>query len=280
VLAIGLVTWWPDVRARGSPGALALLALGPPLVAASLAAFAGEHFTAAAAIAQLVPKWLPGRLFIAYLVGVAHLAAALSIVTRRWMRWSGLGLAVMFGLFVLLMDLPGALARPTVRLTWILAARETTFAMGGLALLAVAIRQSAPRASATMATVARVWLAIVLVCYGLNHLVSPQYSPGVPDSALTASWVPSPLLLAYATGVLLIAFGVAMLATRYAGIAAACAGLVFLVLTIVLYVPQFFLAHTVPDRVTAINFVFDTLLFAGTVLTIGRATVGARQTID
>jgi hypothetical protein len=42
-------------------------------------------------------------------------------------------------------------------------------------------------------------------------------------------------------------------------------------LTLALYVPQFFLAGTVQERVTAINFIFDTLLFAGTVLVVSKA---------
>ena len=43
------------------------------------------------------------------------------------------------------------------------------------------------------------------------------------------------------------------------------------VLTLALYVPQFFIAGDVQERVTAINFIFDTLLFAGTVLVVSRA---------
>jgi hypothetical protein len=42
-------------------------------------------------------------------------------------------------------------------------------------------------------------------------------------------------------------------------------------LTLVLYVPQWFLARTIPDRVNALTFVFDTLLFAGTLLVISSA---------
>ena len=87
-----------------------------------------------------MPKWLPARVFIAYFVGVAHLAAASSYVARRYVRWSTIGLAVMFGLFVLLMDLPAAIARPATSLDWILAARQTTFAIGALALFATETR--------------------------------------------------------------------------------------------------------------------------------------------
>ena len=270
-----MITYRQDVRAAGSRGALRLSALGPTFVAASLAAFAGEHFTAAASLAALVPKWLPARLFIAYFVGVAHLAAASSFVARRYIRWSAVCLAVMFGLFVLLMDLPGAAQHPTIRIFWILAARETTFAVGALALFGTSITGCRPDASKIVATIARIWTATVLVFYGVEHVLHPEYSPGVPDTALTAAWVPHPLALAYATGLLLIGFGIAMFVEKYAATAAARCGLLMVLLTLALYVPQFFLATSVAERVTAINFVFDTLLFAGMVLVISGAILNS-----
>jgi hypothetical protein len=48
-------------------------------------------------------------------------------------------------------------------------------------------------------------------------------------------------------------------------------GLVMLLLTILLYLPNLFLAHGIMQQVTALNFVFDTLLFAGTMMVIGNA---------
>ena len=272
-LAAGVVTYRRDFRSATPPEAFGLVAFGPAFVAAAMAAFAGEHFTAAASLAALVPKWLPARLFIAYFVGVAHLAAASSFVARRYVRWSTIGVAVMFGLFVLLMDLPAAIARPAIALTWILAARQTTFAIGGLALFATQTRSGSTQSS--LATIARVWTAIVLVFYGVQHVIHPQYTPGVPSPVLTAAWVPLPHLIAYATGFLLIAFGLVMFAQKYASAAAALCGLLMVVLTLALYVPQFFLAADVQQRITAINFVFDTLLFAGTVLVISKAIANA-----
>jgi hypothetical protein len=81
-------------------------------------------------------------------------------------------------------------------------------------------------------------------------------------------------LLAYATGLLLIAFGIGMFVRKYASAAAALCGLLMLLLTVALYLPQFFPAVSVQQRVTAINFIFDTLLFAGTVLVISKAILG------
>jgi uncharacterized membrane protein len=93
----------------------------------------------------------------------------------------------------------------------------------------------------------------------------------------TASWVPLPLVIAYVTGLLLIAFGLAMMISKYAVSAGALAGLWMLLLTVALYVPQFFLAGNVQDRVNAINFIFDTLLFAGTLLVISNAILNRER---
>jgi len=76
-LVAGTFTYRRDlITASTSRGVFGLVALGPACIAASLAAFGGEHFMAASSLAELVPKWLPGRLFIPSLVGVARLTAA------------------------------------------------------------------------------------------------------------------------------------------------------------------------------------------------------------
>src|SRR5215831_7058114 len=103
----GVWTYRRDLR-RSEEGT-GFTAIGPVFIAAALATFGGEHFTAAKGIARFVPKWIPAHLFIAYFVGVALVAAALSLVARRCLRWSTIFLAILFALFVLLMDLPAAL---------------------------------------------------------------------------------------------------------------------------------------------------------------------------
>ncbi len=279
-LVVGIVTHRVDIGAPSRHGATRLVALGPVFVASGLAAFAGEHFTAAAALAQIVPKFLPGRLFIVYLVGVAHLAAASSFVARRYVRASSVALAVMFALFVLLMDLPSAIMRPEVRIFWVLVAREATYSIGALALFAIATSDAHAARSSAIANGARLWIACVLVFYGLQNILYPQFSPGVPDTSPTAAWIPAPRLIAYATGVALVLCGLAGFARRVAAAAAAWAGALLIVLTVALFVPQFFVADTAGGRVNAINFVFDTLLFAGTMLVIGRAIDDAsRRTV-
>jgi hypothetical protein len=55
-LIAGICTYRRDVLAPASRSHSRIFALAPVFIAGSLAAFAGEHFTAARSLAQLVPK--------------------------------------------------------------------------------------------------------------------------------------------------------------------------------------------------------------------------------
>lgn len=275
--AAGICTYGRDLLLPSPRPGSGVLALGPVLIAASLAAFAGEHFTAARSLAALVPKWMPSRVFIAYFVGVAHLAAALSLVARRYVRWSTIFLAIMFALFVLLLHLPNAIEHAGNRVFWIFPVRETTFAIGALALFGTEISAQWPKSSNRLASVARVWTAMAIIYFGIENILYPQLSPGVPDTKTTSSWVPFPHLLAYLSGILLIAFGIAMFIRRYADSGVKYAGILMMLLTIVLYVPEFFLARSVLEQVTAINFVADTLLFAGTMFAVASVILASES---
>jgi uncharacterized membrane protein len=154
--------------------------------------------------------------------------------------------------------------------------RETTFTIGALSLFAIATRDRVPALSNRLASVARVWTGMVLIFFGILHFIHPELSPGVPDTMPTASWVPLPHVLGYLTGILLVSFGIAMFVRKYALLGGTFAGLLMALLTLALYVPKFFLAHNVADQVNAINFIFDTLLFSGTMLLITRAILDSQ----
>ena len=75
-----------------------------------------------------VPSYMPWRLFWAYFVGFALLAASLSIATKIQVRWSGLLFGTMMFLFVAMLHLPGALASPRTGFAWTIVIREMSFA--------------------------------------------------------------------------------------------------------------------------------------------------------
>ena len=90
-------------RARGLDKIVALSNL---CFAVPLAVFGALHLSAARFIMLCVPSYMPWRLFWAYFVGFALLAASLSIATKIQVRWSGLLFGIMMFLFVAMLHIP------------------------------------------------------------------------------------------------------------------------------------------------------------------------------
>jgi uncharacterized membrane protein YphA (DoxX/SURF4 family) len=65
-----------------------------------------SHFAFAGFTAQMVPGWLPQRLFLAYLTGAGHLCAGIALVTGVLPRLAATLEAVMMSAFVLLVHIP------------------------------------------------------------------------------------------------------------------------------------------------------------------------------
>jgi hypothetical protein len=89
----------------GKFGARAKL-VGRMLFALPLLVFAVQHFLYAGFIATLIPVWIPARLFWAYFVGIAFLAASASIATRFKGRLGAMLLGAMFLIWVLIVHAP------------------------------------------------------------------------------------------------------------------------------------------------------------------------------
>ena len=87
-------------------GAHTSIKLGRVLFAVSLVVFGVQHFLYAHFIATLVPTWILGHLFWAYFVGIAFVAAALSIATQIKIDLAATWLGVMFLLWVVVLHLP------------------------------------------------------------------------------------------------------------------------------------------------------------------------------
>ena len=133
VLAIGLVTIFVRGDWQKARGLDKLILFGPLFYAAPIAAFGTEHFTLTAAIASIVPQWIPWHLFWAYFVGACFIAAALSLVTGIRTRLSAGLLALTFFLFEVLMDTPAWAHPPRNQIALTLMLRELSFGGGPLA---------------------------------------------------------------------------------------------------------------------------------------------------
>ena len=255
-------------RFAAASGAGRVLVLGPVFEAVALAIFAAEHFLAARDLSAIVPRWIPGALFWTYFVGAALLAAAISFITWRYVRWSASLLAVLFLIFVATIHLPNLTKHLHERLFWTIAVRETAFA-GGAMVLAGSLWPRGRSAGTTLILLGRFVVACTFVFYAIQHFLFPLFVPGVPSGKMTPAWVPAPTLLAYIVGITLLVAGVGLTIRRNGRTAAAIAGTVLLLLTIFFYVPILLLEIRSPLAVEGVNYVGDTFLFAATALLAG-----------
>ena len=268
VLAAGFVLVRP--RFQAACGVDKVLVLAPIFEAAPLAVFAAEHFTTARDLMSIVPKWLPGALFWTYFVGAALVAAAVSFITWRLVRWSAALLAVLFLVFVITLDLPNIPAAAHDRFFWILTVRETSFA-GGAMVLAGSMWSSASLAGAALVRIGRGIVAAVMVFYATQHFLFPHNVPGVPLAKLTPAWIPAPVPLAYVVGTVLLLAAIGLLIRGTIRIAAAGCGIVLLLVTVFFYGAILATEIHTPLAVEGLNYVFDTLLFTATVMLAGFA---------
>jgi uncharacterized membrane protein len=263
----------PDVaRARGLDK---IVALSNFCFAIPLAVFGAEHLSAARGIMLGVPAYMPWRLFWAYLVGFALLAASLSIATKIQVRWSGLLFGIMMFLFVAMLHFPRAVANPTDRIAWTIVIREMSFAGGGWLLAGNAMReQSRGRGGSKLITVGRVLIGIAAMFFGVEHFLHPANVPGVPLEKFMPAWIPGHALIAYVTGALLLIAGASILLAKKTRMAATYLGTWILLLVLFVYGPILIASLLDPStavKVEGINYFADTLLFAGAILALASA---------
>ena len=253
-----------------------IMPVGRLFFAIPLAVFGSEHFTFTANVAALVPRWIPAHTFWVYLVGLAFLGAALSIAVLIQARLAAALVGMTLLIFVFVMDLPAVVANPGNRFFWALALRQLAFS-GGAFAFAMSLwttRSTRPRQSssaptkAALAAIPRFFVGLPSVFYGVEHLLHPEYVPGVPLQKLTPEWIPGRIFLSYFVGVILILAGVCLLVNKKARTAATSLGLTILLTVLWIYLPMLLAA---PTDVVALNFFFDTLLFCGAILLLANA---------
>jgi uncharacterized membrane protein len=237
-----------------------------------LAVFGAEHLSGARLIMAMVPSYMPWRLFWAYFVGFALLAASLSIAAKIQVRWSGLLFGIMMFLFVAMLHVPRALASPGDRFAWVIVFREMSFGGGGWILAGSAMRG---QDGSKLITVGRVLIGIAAVFFSVWHFLHPTACPGVPLEKLMPVWIPGRLLIGYLTGAILLVAGAGILLTMKTRMAATYLGTWILLLVLLIYGPILITQISDPStavKVEGINYFADTLLFAGAILALASAT--------
>jgi uncharacterized membrane protein len=115
-----------DRDQRRFPLGVHALPIARVLFALALLAFGVSHFAYAHDTAALVPRWLPAHLSLAYVTGVAYLAAGAAVLTGRLAALAAALAAVQMGLFTVLVWAPlltaGAAQRDEFVISWTLTA--------------------------------------------------------------------------------------------------------------------------------------------------------------
>jgi uncharacterized membrane protein len=250
-----------------------IMPFGRLFFAIPLAVFGSEHFTVTASVASLVPHWIPLHTFWVYLVGVAFLCAALSIAVLVQARLAAALVGMTMLIFVLVMDLPVTLAHPGNRFFWALALRQLAFSGGAFAFAmspwSTRLEPPTPaQPNPIIAAIPRFFVGIPSLFYGVEHLLHPEYVPGIPLQKLTPEWIPGRILLSYFVGLILILAGACLLLNKKARVAATVLGLAILLTVLWIYLPMLLAA---PKDVGALNIFFDTMFFSGAILLLANA---------
>jgi uncharacterized membrane protein YphA (DoxX/SURF4 family) len=269
ILAVGLVTIFLRGDWQKAQGLDKLILFGPLFYAAPLAAFGTEHFTLTAAIASIVPKWIPWHMFWAYFVGACFIAAGFSLVTGIRTRLAASLLALTFFLFVVLMDMPAWAHNPRDRFGLTFVLRELSFSGGPLALAAALTAEGREHVKHILATIARYFVAIPILFYSFEQFLHGDHVPGVPLEPLTPTYIYGHAFWTYLAAVVYAVAGILLLVGKKTRAAAAWAGLTVLLVELVVYVPIAVVERASLDN--GFNYLGDTLMFCGTVLLLASA---------
>lgn len=102
-------------RLRGSPLPIAsarAMRAAQVLFGLTCVFYGWSHFAYADYTASMVPSWLPGRLALAYVTGLGHVAAGIGIAVGIVPRLAAILEAIMMSLFGLLVWVPSFFAQP------------------------------------------------------------------------------------------------------------------------------------------------------------------------
>ncbi|HEX4039659.1 MAG TPA: hypothetical protein VHX37_16500 [Acidobacteriaceae bacterium] len=263
ILLVGLtVAFRRDIpRAHGLDK---IICLGPVFYAVPLAVFGAEHLTITHAMTGMVPHWIPWHLFWILFVGLALLAAALSIAVGRVAGLASALMGLMFFLFVVLMDLPELTHIPGNRFMQALILRELSFSACALAFASTLATERWWATGQRIATAARYTVGVAVIFYGVEHFLHPQFVPVIPLEMPMPAWIPFHPLWAYGVGAALVAGGAAMLANWHARLATTLLGIVACITVACVYLPILVVYPTNID--VGMNYFADTLFFAGALL--------------
>lgn len=252
----------------GTPrGLAAFVCFGPLFFAVPMAVFGMQHFAFRNVVVEAVPAFMPDRMFWVWLVGVALIAAALSLIIGRLAPLAALLLGVMFFVFVLTIYIPGAASSPRDRFAWTFLCRD--LALGGAALALAGTLAAETHAAATrwLRLAGRYFFGVPMIFFGIEHFLHPHSAPGVPLELLMPAWMPFQVIWGWLTGVVLLVGGLCILLNKRGALAATILGVSYLILVLLVYTPME-LMHPSIEISGELDYLAETLAFSGAALLV------------
>jgi uncharacterized membrane protein len=206
--------------------------LGLIFVATSLVVFGVQHFIYGGFVATLVPAFMPGRLFWAYFVGVAFVAAAIGILTRMLGRAAATMLGVMFFLFVVLLHIPRIIGKSSDGSEWTSGFMALAMCGGAWILASAAPLEEREKADPFL-KLGRYFFALAFVAFGIQHFLFGRYAAG-----LGPPWIPGRPLLAYLFGAIFVGTGAAIFMGKKTPMAATLLASITFLYFLLLYIPR------------------------------------------
>jgi uncharacterized membrane protein len=188
---------------------------------------------------QQVPKWVPARVPLAYVLAVISLGSGLGLLWERTRPIAARVIVVAFALWLLVMRLPYLFfQKPLVLVAWSCGSTGVMLAAAWVLYVRFAGDRDFPRvgrvAGEAGIRAARTIYGLSLIPFGLAHFMYLNAT-----TVLIPDWIPWHTGLAYATGAAFIAAGLAMIFGVLARWAAILSTLQFALFSIIVWMPRF-----------------------------------------
>ncbi len=104
--------------------------IGRIIFVVPFAMFGMMHLIMASNFTGMVPSWVPGGVFWVYVTGMALMAAAISIISKKQIYLASVLLAVLMGVFVMTIHLPAIIGGDQMAMSGLL--KDMSLAGGAL----------------------------------------------------------------------------------------------------------------------------------------------------
>jgi len=266
------------------------MSFGRLFFAVGLIAWGVQHLASGDFVTRVVPwwpLWIPGRMFWAYLVGVALIAAGAAIIFHTKARAAAVAFAVLAFLSFLLLHLPLAAQDGLLGGAWTSAGKALVMC-GGALCVALSLDQTGRDSSSRLFASAsvreglimwgRLCLGAFMILCGIQHFIFVDFVV-----SLVPAWIPpGAVFWTYFAGVALISGGAGILVPRVTRLAAVLSGAMIFSWVFLVHVP---LVWRDPHNAGNVAAVFEALAFSGVAfllagLDMSRGAAAGNASID